>query len=212
MIPVGALYGYILLKAVGLFKKRTMLDIPIFFVSPIIMMMYNSKCCYMPRLWEVGYPAHPVILEQRRKAVNKCCFFAPQMIKHEIEYMHAKIDGINSKEDLISKVESKDTSNSIEKVFKTGQVALVKQKDESKGKEFKIIVEHGELYLECVDSFEEIFEINKKLIDPEKTELTSILDAYLFQNHRDIINAMFEVYYEVGETFLKELHNVEVSN
>ena len=132
------------------------------------------------------------------------------MVKNEIEYMHAKIDGISTEEDLIGKVESNDTSNTIERTFKTGQVGLKKQDDVENGKEFKIIVEHGELYLECVDSFEEVFEISKKMINSEKTELTSILDPYLFQNHRDIINGMFEVYYQLGETYIKEFQNVEV--
>ena len=132
------------------------------------------------------------------------------MVKNEIEYMHAKIDGISTEEDLIGKVESNDTSNTLERTFKTGQVGLKKQDDVENGKEFKIIVEHGELYLECVDSFEEVFEISKKMINSEKTELTSILDPYLFQNHRDIINGMFEVYYQLGETYIKEFQNVEV--
>ena len=132
------------------------------------------------------------------------------MVKNEIEYMHAKIDGISTEEDLIGKVESNDTSNTLERTFKTGQVGLKKQDDVENGKEFKIIVEHGELYLECVDSFEEVFEISKKMINSEKTELTSILDPYLFQNHRDIINGMFEVYYQLGETYIKEFQNIEV--
>lgn len=211
-LPVGCIFGLMCLKTVGLFKKRSTLDIPLYFMLPVSYWIWCKKRTHANKLFEHGYPAHPTILEKRRKTINQCCFFAPQMVKNEIEYMHAKIDGISSEEDLISKVESNDTSNTIEKTFKTGQVGLKKQEDESKGKEFKIIVEHGELYLECVDSFEEVFEINKKMIDSEKTELTSILDAYLFQNHRDIINAMFEVYYGVGETYMKDFHNVEVSN
>ena len=46
------------------------------------------------------------------------------------------------------------------------------------GKQFKIIVDHGELYLECIDGFEEIFEVDKALV--QDIELTSILDPYLF--------------------------------
>lgn len=68
--------------------------------------------------------------------------------------------------------------------------------DKVQGKRFKVIVDHGELYLECIDTFEEIFEIDKKLV--EDIELTNILDPYLFSNHRDIINALFEVYYDIG--------------
>ena len=38
----------------------------------------------------------------------------------------------------------------------------------------------------------------------ENVELTSILDPSLFENHRDIINALFEVYFEMGEAYLKK--------
>ena len=70
------------------------------------------------------------------------------------------------------------------------------------GKKFKIIVDHGELYLECIDPFEEIFEVNRSLV--ENVELTNILDPYMFENHRDIINALFEVYYEIGDKYLEK--------
>ena len=62
-------------------------------------------------------------------------------------------------------------------------------------------MEHGELFLECIDSFEEIFEIKKEMV--ENIELTSLLEPNLFDNHRDIINALFQVYFEVGEDYLK---------
>jgi hypothetical protein len=42
------------------------------------------------------------------------------MIKNEIEYMHAKIDGIQSEEDIIGK----DDSNKVTKQFQTGAVGL----------------------------------------------------------------------------------------
>jgi hypothetical protein len=51
---------------------------------------------YSKQAFELGYPAHPKIIEKRRACVNKCCFFAPIMIKNEIEYMHSKIDAIKS--------------------------------------------------------------------------------------------------------------------
>ena len=67
-----------------------------------------------------------------------------------------------------------------------------------------------ELYLECVDTFEEIFEIDKKLV--EDIELTNILDPYLFSNHRDIINALFEVYYDIGQMYLDEVYDPKQAN
>ena len=61
------------------------------------------------------------------------------------------------------------------------------------------------MYLECIDSFEDIFEISKELI--EGLELTDILDPYLFENHRDIVNALFEVYYDIGEVYMKKFYD-----
>ena len=73
-----------------------------------------------------------------------------------------------------------------------------------------MIVDHGELYLECIDTFEEIFEIDKKLV--EDIELTNILDPYLFSNHRDIINALFEVYYDMGQMYLDKCYDPQQAN
>lgn len=75
------------------------------------------------------------------------------------------------------------------------------QQPDNKGKQFKIIVEDGEVYLQCIDSFEDVFEINKEIV--ENLELTDILDPYLFDSHRDIINALFEVYYDVSNMYLQ---------
>ena len=66
------------------------------------------------------------------------------------------------------------------------------------------------MYLECIDSFDEIFEINKDLI--QELELTDILDPYLFDNHRDIINALFEVYYDIGENYLNKFYDEKQVN
>ena len=106
------------------------------------------------------------------------------MIKNEIEYMHSKIDGISSEDDLVDKIN--DNGKKFEKIYTMGE----------DGKRFKVIVEHGELYIECIDSFEEIFEVNRELL--EKVEITNILDPYMFQNHKEIANALFEVYFEIG--------------
>ena len=38
-------------------------------------------------------------------------------------------------------------------------------KRKREGKRFKIIVDHGELFLECIDPFEEVFEVRKELIE-----------------------------------------------
>lgn len=102
------------------------------------------------------------------------------MIKNEIEYMHSKIDGIKSEDDFVNKTDE----NKYEKVFEMGKIglSLLKHQDKEKeGKKFKIIVEHGELYIEPIDSFEEIFELKRELV--ENIELIDILDPYMFDNH-----------------------------
>ena len=71
-------------------------------------------------------------------------------------------------------------------------------------------MDHGELYLECIDPFEEVFEVSKDLI--KDLELTDILDPYLFDNHRDIVNALFEVYFDIGEAYLQEFYDEKQVN
>ena len=51
------------------------------------------------------------------------------------------------------------------------------------------MVDEGELFLQCVDSFEEVFEIKREAI--ENLELMEILEPTLFDSHKDIINALF---------------------
>ncbi len=75
---------------------------------------------------------------------------------------------------------------------------------------FKIIVEDGELYLQCIDTFEDIFEISRASI--ENLELTELLDPYMFDSHRDIINALFEVYYSLSQEYLKVCHYEKVGD
>ena len=55
--------------------------------------------------------------------------------------------------------------------------------------------------MQCIDSFEEVFEISKSMV--EGLELTEILDPYMFDNHKDIVNALFEVYYDLSNEYLK---------
>lgn len=63
-------------------------------------------------------------------------------------------------------------------------------------KKFTVIVEGGQLYLQTIDPFEEVFEVSKSAV--EGLELTQILDPMLFDNHKDIVNALFEVYYDLS--------------
>lgn len=61
---------------------------------------------------------------------------------------------------------------------------------------FKIIVKDAQIYLKCIDKFEDIFELSRDLV--KDLELTDILDPYLFDNHKEIANALFEVYRDLG--------------
>ena len=71
-----------------------------------------------------------------------------------------------------------------------------------------MIVEDGELYLVCIDSFEDIFEISRKSI--ENLELTELLDPFMFDSHRDIINALFEVYYSLSQDYLEVFYHDKI--
>ena len=44
------------------------------------------------------------------------------MIKNEIEYMHAKIDGIESEEELLKKIKENRQDYKYEKTFATGKM------------------------------------------------------------------------------------------
>lgn len=141
------------------------MDIPIYFGMPLAYWIYSKSLMTMPSLFELGYPAHPWIIERRRRAINKACFFAPSMLKNEIEYMHGKISGVMSQEQLAKILEeNKEDAHRYEKEFETGSVGLSmimgKKARKQEGKKFRVVVEHGELYLECIDPFEEIFEIS----------------------------------------------------
>lgn len=76
----------------------------------------------MPRLFEVGYPAHPEIIDARRVAVNKCCFQHPSILKNEIEYMHSKLEGIEL-DDPAAILE--DGKHLYKKEFQTGKIGEI---------------------------------------------------------------------------------------
>lgn len=73
------------------------------------------------------------------------------------------------------------------------------------GKKFRILVEGGEIYLQCIDPFEEVFQVSRSAV--ENLELTEILDPYIFENHRDIVNALFEVYYDLSNQYVSQYQN-----
>ena len=50
-----------------------------------------------------------------------------------------------------------------------------------------------------------MFHVSKELI--AHLELTEILDPFLFENHKDIVNAWFFIYYDLSQTYLEECFN-----
>jgi ABC-type polysaccharide transport system permease subunit len=60
------------------------------------------------------------------------------------------------------------------------------------GKKFRILVE-------------EVFQVSRSAV--ENLELTEILDPYIFENHRDIVNALFEVYYDLSNQYVSQYQN-----
>lgn len=216
ILPLALLAGYGFLRLSRALKKRGGLDVPLYFGLPFAAVCWSAKTATSCVMFEIGFPAHPTVIEQRRRVINECCFYAPGMIKNEVEYMHGKLAGVKTEDDLADKLQEEEGPSTMkyEKEFTTGELGLSlltkKGKDQRLGKKFKIIVDHGELYLECIDPFEEVFEVNKDLI--KDLELTDILDPYLFDNHRDIVNALFEVYYDIGEAYLQEFYDEKQVN
>ncbi len=62
--------------------------------------MYGVFLSEQHKLIEVPYPAHPYILEKRAEMVNAICFYYPQILKNEIEYLHRKIHNIKDEDEL----------------------------------------------------------------------------------------------------------------
>ena len=75
-----------------------MMDVPAYFGLPLLYWIYSKSLVTQTQLFELGYPAHPVIIERRRRAINRACFFAPSMLKNEIEYCHGKLSGVRTEE------------------------------------------------------------------------------------------------------------------
>ena len=82
-------------------------------------MNYGIYALEQKSIFEVGYPAHPFIMEQRMKMINKTCFSYPSIVKNEIEYIHTKLSQHHA-----SKQEGKEDSEPLkfEQVFTIGEV------------------------------------------------------------------------------------------
>ena len=93
----------------------------------------------------------------------------------------------------MEEAETQETQNRYEREFTCGKGAAKYR--------FKVVVQDAQIYLQCIDKFEDIFELSKDLV--KGMELTEILDPYLFDHHKDITNALFDVYIDLGEQYVK---------
>ena len=71
------------------------------------------------------------------------------------------------------------------------------------GKRFRLVVDQGQVFLRCIDSFEEIFEISREVIGKD-LELTDILEPNMFDSHKQVVNALFEVYHDLGTEYCQK--------
>ncbi len=69
-------------------------------------------------------------------------------------------------------------------------------------KRFRLVVDEGQVYLKCIDAFEDIFEVSKDIVGAN-LELTDVLEPTLFESHKQIVNALFEVYFDLGTQYVK---------
>jgi hypothetical protein len=54
-----------------------------------------------------------------------------------------------------------------------------------------------------LDPFEDIFEVSRDIIGKD-VELTDLLNPQTFDNHKDVVNALFEVYYDLGTLYCQK--------
>lgn len=162
-----------------------------YFILGYTFVAYGIFIADANKLFEIDYPAHPYVVEKRAEVVNAICYYYPPILKNEIEHLHQRIHNIQEGE-------LPPEGNRYEKEFVTSN------KNEKLRKRFKVIVEDGKVFLQCIDSFEDIFELSREIV--EDLELTDILDPYLFDNHRDILNALFEVYYELANQYIQKYY------
>lgn len=73
------------------------------------------------------------------------------------------------------------------------------------GKRFKLIVDDGQIYLKCIDKFEDIFEVSRDVVG-KNIELTDLLEPSIFDSHKEVVNALFEVYYDLGTQYVQKYY------
>jgi len=113
-------------------KKKSSFDI-MYGVGLYAYLSFGLFLQSMPKLIELGFPGHPLIVEKRLHLISATCYAFPSLIKNDIEYIHSKII-------------LKNEGHKFEKEYKT-----------SEEMRFKIIVQEGKVFVKCIDPFEDVF-------------------------------------------------------
>lgn len=124
--------------------------------------------------FELSYPAHPLVKEQREEAIKYWWYHDPNIIKYELEYLGKK-------------------------VHKDG---YARQFESPKGHKYEIAVDEGETYINWVDNFEDIFEFSQDALKDNK--LMDMLSPEDFESHKNIVSNMFQVYQDFADEYLKQ--------
>lgn len=189
------IFGACLFLLTRRLKQKSATDF-LYFLSGYVFVNYGIFVEQQPKLFEIGYPAHPYIFEKRSQVLNMVCYYHPQILKNEIEYLHRKIHKpIKPEEKAKEEVETeeqKEEETKYEKEFRNKH-----------GKRFKLIVDQGQVYLRCIDNFEDIFEVSREIIGKD-IELTDLLEPAVFDSHKEVVNALFEVYHDLGTQYCQK--------
>ena len=92
-------------------KKKSSADF-LYFLSGWAFINYGMFVEQQHKLFEISYPAHPVIFEKRTHVLNSVCYYHPQIVKNEIEFLHRKLaKAYHKAEDVVSKEETDEHSS-----------------------------------------------------------------------------------------------------
>lgn len=58
---------------------------------PFCLAEYATIKVHSKVLYELEYPAHPVVSAKRSELINKICYSYPKILKIEIEFLHRKL-------------------------------------------------------------------------------------------------------------------------
>jgi hypothetical protein len=122
--------------------------------------------------------------------LNSICYYHPQILKNEIEYLHSKL----SQKQKQQAEEGNHMDSRYEREFAVRG-----------GKRFKLIVDQGQVFLQCIDRFEDIFEVSREIVGRD-IELTDLLEPGMFDSHKEVVNALFEVYHELGTQYCQKMY------